>query len=68
MAPDDPHWRIENARVYHISSADRKENLIKQLRIGDAVNDTKKTELVELLLHHGEVFVLIWEKQVSCNM
>jgi len=61
-AHGDPHWKVEsegNAKVYHISSSEnRNEHLMRQLKIGGAVSDTKKTELVELLLRHGEAFAL----------
>ena len=36
----------------------RNEHLRRQLKIGDTVGDTKKTELVELLLQHGDAFAL----------
>ena len=63
VAKDDPHWKVEfeaNARVCHISSEDKSEQLREQLKIGDAVSDVQKMKLVELLLRHGAGFRVIF--------
>ena len=39
-----------NVRVCQMGSDERKKLLLEQLKIGDAVNETQKKELVELLL------------------
>ena len=61
LAQNDSHWEVEceaNARVCHISSEDTSHRLKEQLKIGDAVSDVQKIELVELLLKHGKAFAL----------
>ena len=51
VAQDDPHWKAEsqpNVRVCQLDSKDGQKLLQEQLKIGDAINEAQKKELVEV--------------------
>ena len=61
---EDPHWNTELSdtklavRICQVGSHERNEQLKERLKIGDAVNEQQKEELISVLLQSNEAFAL----------
>ena len=61
---EDPHWKVEltdsqcAVRTCQLGEGERDTVLRERLRIGDAVNDKRKEELVHVLVQLSKAFAL----------
>ena len=61
---EDPHWKVELTdsqcaiRTCQLGEGERDTVLRERLRIGDAVNDKQKEELVRVLVQLSKAFAL----------
>ena len=64
MSNEDPHWKIEQTdsqcavRTSQLGGGERDTILGERLRIGDAVTDKQKEELVNVLVKVSKAFAL----------